>query len=334
MQAFRAGIDEIIQHVERRERLGRGFGPAAEASMTNPAWYRDNITTMRRTLATLYDHLIGPVEADIAEASPLIILPYGQLCYLPFEALIREKDGAMAFLGQERRLVYLTSEDHLRETLRALARPLPTKEDAWVAFADPRGRLGSSLAEATEIAGFFPTHEIHSNATGTAGKDQVEVLREDCTILHFATHGFLNGARPSQTYLELATPPGDGMLSQAEIWPKLKNMSKPFKQRRLRLVVLSACETARGQEAPEAEVLGLPDAFTMAGVPAVVGSLWSVYTYTTTDFMVDFYRQLAREKHGKAEAMLEARRAMITQSDGRYAHPFYWAPFLLFGDWR
>jgi len=334
VKAFRGGIDEVISRVERRERIGRGFGPAAEANDANPSWYRENIAAMRRALAALYTHLIGPVDADLAHAGPLIILPYGQLCYLPFEALIREQDGAMTFLGQERRVVYLTSEDHLRETLRALARPLPATEDAWVAFADPRGRLGSSLAEATEIAAFFPTHEIHSNATGTAGKDQVEVLREDCTILHFATHGFLNGARPSQTYLELAAPPGDGMLSQAEIWPKLKNLSKPFKQRRLRLVVLSACETARGQEAPEAEVLGLPDAFTMAGVPAVVGSLWSVYTYTTTDFMVDFYRQLAREQRGKADAMLEARRAMITQHDGRYAHPFYWAPFLLFGDWR
>jgi CHAT domain-containing protein/tetratricopeptide (TPR) repeat protein len=332
---FRKGIDEVISHVERRERLGRGFGSAAEANTANPQWYRDNISGMRGTLAKLYGHLIAPVEADIANADPLIILPYGQLCYLPFEALTRqEADGKLTFLGQERRVAYLTSEDHLRETLRALARPLSDKGDAWVAFADPRGRLGSSLTEANDIAAFFPTHEIHSNATGTAGKDQVEVLRDDCTILHFATHGFLNGAKPSQTYLELASPPGDGMLSQSEIWPRLKNLSKPFKNRRLRLVVLSACETARGQEAPEAEVLGLPDAFTMAGVPAVIGSLWSVYTYTTTDFMVDFYRLLAQQKQSKAQAMQQARRTMITQDDGRYAHPFYWAPFLLFGDWR
>ncbi|MFI5402180.1 MAG: CHAT domain-containing protein, partial [Planctomycetota bacterium] len=103
--------------------------------------------------------------------------------------------------------------------------------------------------------------------------------------------------------------------------------------RTLRLVVLSACDTARAQDDPRAEVLGLPEAFVTAGAPAVVASLWSVYSWTTTDLMVEFYREVAKGSD-LASAMREARRALIGKKEGIYAHPFYWAPFLLFGDWR
>jgi CHAT domain-containing protein len=104
-------------------------------------------------------------------------------------------------------------------------------------------------------------------------------------------------------------------------------------------VVLSACDTARGQANPQAAVLGLPDVYLTAGAPAVVASLWSGYTWTTTDFMVEFYR--AMEGGGGAEggadavtALRDARRKLLGKKGGLYAHPFYWAPFLLFGDWR
>lgn len=335
VQGFRGGIDDIIQHVQRRERIGRGFGPAAEENADNPAWYRENIRGLRATLSQLYDHLIRPVETELGTADPLLILPYGQLCYLPFETLISgTQDGGCRFFGQGHTLAYYTSEQHIRDTLALLPQPAPTGDDVWVAFADPRGQLGSSLEEAQEIAPLFARSEIHTKTAGNAAKDNVLQLREDCTILHFATHGFLNGSKPSQTFLELDTPPGDGMLSQAEIWPRLKNSTPAFKQRHVRMVILSACETARAQQAPEAEVLGMPDAFTLAGAPTVMASLWSVYTYTTTDYMIEFYHQLVKEKAGKALAAQRARNALLLNEDGRYAHPFYWAPFLLFGDWR
>ena len=142
--------------------------------------------------------------------------------------------------------------------------------------------------------------------------------------------------KPAETYLELApAPPSDGKLMQMEIWPAFREVVPCVKQRNLRLVVLSACETARGAANPQAEVLGMPDAFVMAGAPTVIASLWSVYTWSTTDLMVEFYRRVAKEKQDTATALLEARRALLRdRARGRYAHPYYWAPFLLFGDWR
>jgi CHAT domain-containing protein len=215
-----------------------------------------------------------------------------------------------------------------------LARPRKTRPDVWVAVADPVGRLSEALEEASEIQALFDEHQILSRLTDTATEDHLRKTRADCTILHFATHGFVNPERPSDSYLEMASPPGDGKLMQKEIW-RLKRELPALRAKSLRLVVLSACETARAQDAPQAEVLGLPDAFFYAGVPAVVGSLWSVYSWSTTDLMVEFYRRLREEGQDLATALLGARRAMLAdRANGRYAHPYFWAPFLLFGDWR
>ena len=252
---FRDRIDELV--AKSRESKGRGFGAEAEANEHNPAWYRENCRATREVLEDLYRKLIGPVEAEIAGADPLMILPYGRLNYLPFEALM---DGEGRFLGERTRIAYAIHSDHLKRTLTRLAEPVERGKDVWVGYADPVGKLSESLEEAAEIEAFFPEHDVHSRLTGTADEESLTSLRPDATILHFATHGFLNGERPSDTWLELASPPGDGRLMQKEIWPRLKREVPPFRGRSIRLVVLSACETARAQAAPEAEVLGLPDA--------------------------------------------------------------------------
>jgi CHAT domain-containing protein len=329
---YRDRVEEAVRSVRE---MGRGFGPAAETAESNPAWYRENIRALREVLMQLHEHLIAPVAKHVEGADPLLILPYGQLNYLPFEALLPKGDAEKArFLGEEKRIAYFLSERHLQETLDRLAQPLPEREEVWVAFADPRGRLSSSLEEAMEIERIFPKHEVYTQATGNATEEQVIRLREDCSILHIATHGFLNAERPSKTFLEMASPPGDGMLAYAEIGSKLRASAPGFRSRSVRLVVLSACETARAQENPESDVLGMPDAFTRAGAPAVIASLWSVYTYSTTDTMIEFYRRLGTGKQDKATALQGAKRELLTAKGGKFAHPFFWAPFLLFGDWR
>jgi CHAT domain-containing protein len=221
-----------------------------------------------------------------------------------------------------------------------------------VAFADPRGRLGSAMEEAQEIAALFSTSEVHSKQAGNATKAEVYGLRPDCTILHFATHGWLNSGNPNQTFLEMGIPAGgaktmelkvgdvtitlesDGALTQLEIYPRLRKLVQSFRQKRLRLVTLSACETARAQETPEAEVLGLTDAFALAGASAILASQWSVETYSTTDLMIEFYRLFTKEKRAKADALFRAKQTLLLNTDGRYSHPYFWAPFVLYGDWR
>ena len=97
------------------------------------------------------------------------------------------------------------------------------------------------------------------------------------------------------------------------------------------LVTLSACQTAMGERFPGSEIASLASAFSIAGSPSVVASLWPVEDYSTSLLMSDFYSNL-KEGNSRGEALRRAQAKLI--ADGKYSHPFYWAPFILLGDWR
>ena len=97
------------------------------------------------------------------------------------------------------------------------------------------------------------------------------------------------------------------------------------------LVTLSACETALGKNADGREITSLAKSFSDAGAKAVIASLWSVADQSTSELMTDFYRELAGGK-SKGEALQSAEIQVL--KNPKYAHPFYWAPFILMGDWR
>ena len=147
-------------------------------------------------------------------------------------------------------------------------------------------------------------------------------------VLHIATHGLLNAERPQFTGVVLSlvgNPEGsDGFLRTDEVF-NLK-LSSP-------LVMLSACETGLGRERRGEGVMGLTRAFMYAGAPTVGVTLWSVADKSTSELMADFYKSfLGRESAATpSSAMREARLRMIAGK--RYSTPFYWAPFVLVGDW-
>jgi CHAT domain-containing protein len=95
------------------------------------------------------------------------------------------------------------------------------------------------------------------------------------------------------------------------------------------LVVLSACETGLGKQVKGEGLVGLTHAFFYAGTPSIIVSLWKVQDRSTADLMVNVYQQLDRN-NAKAEALRLAKLQLIRQN--RYAHPYYWAPFVLTGE--
>jgi len=121
----------------------------------------------------------------------------------------------------------------------------------------------------------------------------------------------------------LSQPEGDisedGML---EAWEIMKLDLKAD------LVVLSACETARGRIGSGEGMIGLTWAFFVAGVPTTVASQWSVDAASTTELMVEFHRNLERHK-GKAESLRQAMLKLLKSKE--YSRPFYWAGFVLVG---
>jgi CHAT domain-containing protein len=98
--------------------------------------------------------------------------------------------------------------------------------------------------------------------------------------------------------------------------------------------MLSACETGLGKEKRGEGVMGLTRAFMYAGAPTVGVSLWSVADKSTADLMTDFYKRLLTSAEGttSSSALRDAQLAMI--SGKKYSAPFFWAPFVLVGDWN
>jgi CHAT domain-containing protein len=93
------------------------------------------------------------------------------------------------------------------------------------------------------------------------------------------------------------------------------------------LAVLSACETALGEQVPGAALITLAAAFSQAVAQSIVASLWKVNDAATRDFMVTFHRTLGSA--GRAAALQQAQLTVLRNP--RTAHPYFWAPFILMG---
>jgi CHAT domain-containing protein len=156
------------------------------------------------------------------------------------------------------------------------------------------------------------------------------VFRQEASkysIIHLATHGILDDASPMYSRLVMARaendPTDDGLLEAREIM-----------QLNLRadLVVLSACQTARGRIGAGEGMVGMSWAFFVAGVPSMVASQWQVNSASTAKFMVDFHKRL-KEQSGQSETKAHAlqQASLDVMKDPRYRHPYYWAGFVLLG---
>ena len=117
-------------------------------------------------------------------------------------------------------------------------------------------------------------------------------------------------------------PDSDGILTALE--------ASNLNLRGTQLVVLSACETGLGDIANGEGVYGLRRAFTLAGAETQLISLWKVSDNGTKDLMVNYYDKLLSGT-GRSQSLLETQRKLL--ADPQYRHPYYWAPFILSGDW-
>ena len=144
--------------------------------------------------------------------------------------------------------------------------------------------------------------------------------------MHFACHGLFDGERPTRSSLALTpTKSSNGRLSAQEII----GMRIPAE-----LVVLSACETAKGRIYRTEGILGLAQSVMVAGAPRVLSSLWKVDDEATRALMVKFYelwrpRGEGAKPMGAAEALRAAQAHVRAQA--KWKHPYYWAAWVLWG---
>ena len=191
-------------------------------------------------------------------------------------------------------------------------------------------RLNGTRAEAEQIALLTKQNGGTADIWLDLNANEANIQSRDLKgyrVVHVATHGLLNAERPQFTGLVLSligNKTGDGFLRTDEIF-NLK-LGAP-------LVMLSACETGLGKEKRGEGVIGLTRAFMYAGAPTVGVSLWSVSDNSTALLMTDFYKRMfSGQGMAPGAAMQAAQQSMIAGK--KYSAPFYWAPFVLVGEWR
>jgi CHAT domain-containing protein len=147
-------------------------------------------------------------------------------------------------------------------------------------------------------------------------------------IVHFATHGLLDSRHPELSGLVLSLvdehgQPQNGFLELEDIY----NLSLAAD-----LVVLSACETGLGKQVDGEGLVGLTRGFMYAGASRVMASLWRVDDEATAQLMQKFYQGVLKNGQTPAQALRTAQLWM--QSQSRWKQPYYWAGFVLQGEWK
>jgi CHAT domain-containing protein len=146
--------------------------------------------------------------------------------------------------------------------------------------------------------------------------------------VHFATHGYLDSEQPELSAIVLSMvneqgKPEDGFLRVHDIY----NLQLPAD-----VVVLSACQTGLGKEIKGEGLVGLTRGFMYAGAARVVVSLWSVSDKATAELMARFYTKMLTDKMRPAAAL---RAAQLETAQGKtWNSPYYWAGFVIQGDWQ
>jgi CHAT domain-containing protein len=297
---------------------------------------------MLKTARALYRTLLEPGQQQLDKAQTIVVVPDGALFELPFDALLRgDAQPGTPISGQwfvarkwdtvcapsatvYVRLRAATREQKYAHDLFAVGNP----DFTTIATAgnDPLAPLPYAQKE-VEAIGATVKPERRIELTGKAASEAAvkqELRTESPRVVHLATHGLVDAIEPARSSVALASGDGeDGLFHTLEI------VSTPTKSD---LVVMSACESARGRVSRGEGVVGLSRAFLGAGAESVVASLWSVSDESTAELMRVFYERMFGKKESASRALQEARIALLDSP--KFSHPFYWSPFVVTGTER
>lgn len=288
---------------------------------------RDPRSQPLKTSQTLYKLLVEPIAADLDQAGiqTVMLSLDGSLRYLPFSAL---HDGKQ-FLVQRWRLPIYTSvarkslKDNVSKQWQAAGLGLTKAISDFPALPAVRTELRSiiktnSRAENGVLPGkVYLDEDFNSESLKTVGQGGFE-------LLHIASHFRFSPGTEINSYLLL----GNGKkLTLGDL------RTQNFRFDQVDLLTLSACDTGLGGGRDEngREIEGFGVIAQQQGAKAVLATLWPVADSSTAELMTDLYRRRQTLGLNKAEALRQAQEVML---QGKYSHPFYWAPFILMGNWK
>lgn len=356
------GVD-LSGHARERENFERVVN-FYRYLLTRPRLKGRNLENFQIASRALYDFLLAPLEKDLAGRDDLIILPDGILGFVPFETMLRPDSR---YLAQEYSIRYaqsLTVADIIgTRRYDANREPLIAFGGAVYQAASYPGEMAAADAEyrrlqADEQTNRGPSEERSSgwrNLPGT--KVEVMMIKDimdqavvftgadveesrikqlsadgglrDYKVVHFATHGLVDLARPelSAVVLSQFDQPHAGEDGYLRV-PEVAGL-----ELRADLVNLSACETGLGKIYGGEGVVGLTQAFLLAGANGLSVSLWQVSDQSTMRFMVGVYRLVKEQGLPYHRAIAEVKRRFISGAIAgeNWHNPYFWAPFVYYG---
>jgi len=286
------------------------------------------------TARALYDVLFAPIDDLLPKGGSLTIVPDGFLWNIPFHALLTQ---ANQYVVERYAISYAPSltmldlaQSRVRETapkeLLALGDPrvsTKAKQVGPVLRGVTLGPLRDAREEVRALADIYGVTNSTILIDRNASETELKRLIGDYRVVHLAAHGVVDDEAPLYSAVVLAASEADrdndGMFEMREI---------PDLHLRADLVILSACNTARGEVYPGEGMIGLSWAFLTAGSTATVVSMWRTDSKATKSLMIAFHRALRAGKRAP-EALRAAE--MQLMNDSRHEHPMYWAPFIVVG---
>ena len=269
----------------------------------------------------VYKWTIEPIEAKLAQhdIETLVFVLDGSLRNLPMAALY---DGEQYLIEKYR--VALTPGLQLLEpkafdnqNLQAVVAGLSESNQGFSA-------LPGVKTEVTEISQNIPS-QLLLNQEFTNASLQEQIKETPSPLVHLATHGQFS-SNPEETFIVT----WNDQIKVKEFEDLLRVREENINAKPIELLVMSACQTATGDKRA---ALGIAGVAVRSGARSTLATLWSVKDNSTVVLMDEFYKHLAQPDSSmtKAEALRQAQVSLIHSTD--FEHPFYWAPFILVGNW-
>ncbi len=306
---------------------------------------RAPLEKLNRQASDLYRLLIAPIGERLDRNLTLCVAPDGALRDLPFAALVSPE--SKRYLIEDFTLVVNPSASVFARSIESALRKPKSGLEPFLGFGNPRfdqdrfprlQALPASEQELERVESLYPRRLILNRRQAT---ESALVKRiGEYEIVHLATHAVSGKESSMLSAIVLAEEPRlatktpkekvpegivfDGALQAREVYS--------LKPERTRLVVLSSCRSGLGDERRNEALGGLAQAFLVAGVPAVVASLWDIDDDSAAALMEKFHVAHRVKKLAFGQALRQAQLSFLQTSPVKRRHPFFWATFIVTGN--
>ncbi len=310
----------------------------ATVSLLRDSLDQDNDKRFLPPAQQLYDWLLRPIQARLkaAPVKTLVFVLDGVLRNIPMSVLhdgqqylVEQPYGIALTLGLQLLEAQPLAPSQLKSALLAGVSEARPGFSALPNVRDELAQIQTEIPNSTTLldrGADSENRELRVNGGFTNANFQAAIETTSYPIVHLATHGQFS-SQIVDTYILTE----DSRLNIDDLRASLQ-ATAVRKNGMLDLLVLSACSTATGDDRA---ALGLAGMAIRAGARSTVATLWQVNDYSSAVFMGEFYRQLATVKTAqisKAEALHQAQRSLLQHPD--YQHPYFWAPYVLIGNWQ